>query len=189
MSEKITKQESIGQLGLEVSEDNTEAARRALDTAASLLLRKLPGRLVNQIRGTKVFIDNGLTEGGGVANAEEKTILLDSEKNKLSLQKAEDYLVQEGYLNQGDWTKAIPQQKDEEWSCLTYQTIHEVGHLVDFLAEGESYKRLEGHHSPTKYGESGPVEAFAEAFTYWILDQDIDPEADSIINGLMDSYR
>ncbi len=62
--------------------------------------------------------------------------------------------------------------------------IHESGHILDKRSPGLAYERIEASFSPTKYGRiEGPHEAFAEAFTYWVFDADLNPEAKEIVEA------
>lgn len=164
-------------LHLKISGVNENSCNQALNEALGLLAKKLPPAVKQLVSNTKVVIGDGLIESGGFTNAENKQITLDASKNVLSLQEAENFLIGAGYLNPGDWTKALPLSKNRKWSCLTYQFVHEFGHLIDGLCDGEAYKRLSAQASPTKYGITSASESFAEAFAYWIFELDILSEA------------
>ncbi|MEI7632067.1 MAG: hypothetical protein WCJ60_01970 [bacterium] len=163
--------------GIEIKGMSDEACQRAVNEATEVLSKRLPSYVQKLIFGTEITIANGLIESGGLTKAEEKKIILDATKNALSLQSAEDLLVSAGYLEPGDWTKALPFSKEQPWSCLTYQLVHEFGHLIDGLSSGEPYDRLGTQFSPTKYGETSPSESFAEAFAYWVFELDLEPDA------------
>ncbi len=174
-----------GLFDVEISGISEASCSQALDDAFNLLDKKLPLAVKQLIASTKIIIGSGLIESGGFTNAEERIITLDAGKNALTLQAAEDFLIEAGYLNLGDWTKALPLSKDQKWSCLTYQLVHEVGHLVDGLSSGNAYKRLSTQLSPTKYGAVGTSESFAEAFAHWVFDLDILPEARQAITEIL----
>jgi hypothetical protein len=167
--------------GLEVIGTQNEACQHAISEALEILDNKLPPVVKELVHGSEITIASDLIESGGLTKAEEKKIILDTEKNTLSLQAAENFLVEAGYLRADDWTKALPSLKDHPWSCLTYQLIHEFGHLIDGQSNGKSYERLNTDFSPTKYGETSSLEAFAEAFAYWVLDQSLVPEAQQAV--------
>jgi hypothetical protein len=158
-----------------------EHCQAAINQALELLATKLPGKAVKLLAGTKVTIGSNLTESGGETSAEKKEILLDASKNELSLQEAEDFLVKEGFLDVGDWTSALPKRKNLPWSCLTYQLIHEAGHIFDGQSTGSTYRRLDPRKSPTKYGQKNASEAFAEAFTYWIFGLSLETKTKDIV--------
>lgn len=164
-------------LNIKVSGVGEGLYKHALHQALGVLSEKLSLKIKQLIVGTQIVIGEGLIQSGGLTHAEDKKIILDAAKNALSLQTAEDYLVEGGYLNKGDWTNALPSSKDQKWSCLTYQLIHEFGHLIDGLSIGKPYKRLDSEFSPTKYGKTSSSESFAEAFAYWIFDLETSPEA------------
>lgn len=162
-----------------------EECQRSIDEALWLLSKKLHSKLLDLVDRTEIIITNGLIESGGLTKAEEKKIILDADKNALSLQAAEDFLVEAGFLNLNDWTKSLPDSKDQPWSCLTYQLIHEFGHLIDGLAIGKPYERLSTEFSPTKYGTTSSSEAFAEAFAYWTFDLTVAREAQQAIDTVL----
>ena len=177
-------------LQLKISGVNESSRNLALNEALDLLTKKLPPAVKQLVLNTKVVIGEGLIESGGFTNAENKQITLDAGKNALSLQEAENLLIEAGYLRPGDWTKALPLSKDQKWSCLTYQFVHEFGHLIDGLSDGEAYNRLSVQASPTKYGITSASESFAEAFAYWIFDLDILSEAKlSVFKVLFDKQH
>lgn len=179
---KISDNSLIKQkLNLKITSPKVDSCDQAITYALQLLDKKLPINVKALISGSVIIIANGLTESGGEADAKEKKIILDLEKNKLSLQEAEDFLVQEKILNEGDWTVTLLKNKDKKWSCLTYQLVHEFGHIIDGRQKGDSYNRLKPNLSPTKYGKNSPSEAFSEAFTYWILGSKQQEKADQIV--------
>lgn len=170
-------------LGIEINGIFNEDCQRAVNEAQGRLNKKLPPGIKELIAGTEITIADGQIESGGLTKAEEKKIILDATKNALSLQTAEGFLVEAGYLRLGDWTKALPDIKNQPWTCLTYQLIHEFGHLVDGLSGGKTYERLGTQLSPTKYGETSSSESFAEAFTYWVFELDLKPEARQAVSA------
>lgn len=185
MQQPTLKSKKLGLLDVEISGIKNEDCQEAIEVAIGLLSKKLPPSMQALVKGTEITIADGLIESGGLTKAEDKKIILDATKNTLSLQTAEDFLVEAGYLNKGDWTKALPETKNQEWSCLTYQLIHEFGHLIDGLAGGDSYTRLSQQLSPTKYGSTSSSEAFAEAFAYWVFELDQAPEAQKLITSVL----
>lgn len=130
-----------------------------------------------------IEIADNITESGGEARAEEDRILFDYEKMKLSLQESEDFLVAEGWIEPGDRTRLLPDIKDKPWSSLVYDLVHELAHVIDGKVPGDKYERLDPKLAPTKYGKRNAREAFAEAFTYWVFGQPVDPEAEEVIKG------
>ncbi|MHB1864878.1 MAG: hypothetical protein ACYCPS_01780 [Candidatus Saccharimonadales bacterium] len=159
--------------------------KRAVSFALDILEVKLSSSAKSIINGTIVQIANGLIQSGASTDAEHKKIILDADKNSLSLQEAEDLLVSEGILNPDDWTRALVFVKNEPWSCITYQLIHEFGHIIDGLSKGNKYKRLKPEFSPTKYGKENETEAFSEAFSYWLFDLNMAPEAKQVIASVI----
>ncbi len=148
------------------------AAEPALTRMLDFTLEKLTHRLGNRanqlIGNVTVKIGPGLVDGGGQAIAEESLALLDYEKMKLTLQEAEDSLVQAGIFEPGQRTNVLPNIKDEPWSTIVYELTHEMGHIIG----EQSGVNMDTALSPTKYGRKAPHEAFAEAFTYWVFDID-----------------
>lgn len=124
--------------------------------------------------GLHIKIGDGLTESGGQAFAEENRIIFDRQKSIMSLSEAEAFLVGEGVLNPGDWTKALPSDSvDRQGTCLEYNLIHEMAHILDGQGDGAKYHRIPVTESPTKYGEVKEKECFAECFTHLVLGQEI----------------
>lgn len=136
----------------------------ALDFTLDKLKKRMGERADELLADVTVKIGSGLVEGGGQAVAEENLVLLDLEKMRMTLQASEDFLVQEGYFKPGERTRILPDHKDEPWSTMIYELTHELGHIVGERTGVEFDKSF----SPTKYGQSSPHEAFAEAFTYWV---------------------
>ncbi len=126
---------------------------------------------INALQGVKVKIGEGLVDGGGQAIASERLVLMDYSKMKMSLQESENFLVEKGEFLPGQRTKCLPRQKDESWSTLRYELVHELAHIIDETLPGPMRHRLPRSLSPTLYGKKADHEAFAEAFTYWIYDQ------------------
>jgi hypothetical protein len=174
-------------LGIKVVGVNEPTCMNAVNFALDLLDHKLPASIKKLIHGTEVEIVTGAIESGALTNAEEKKITLDAKKNELSLVEAENLLVKVNILRAGDWVKALTFAKNEPWSCLTYQLVHEFGHLIDGISSGDSYNRLSPKLSPTKYGSTSSSESFAENFAYWIFDLDIDSKASRVIESLLHS--
>ena len=136
-----------------------------------------------------IEIADNITESGGEARAEEDRILFDYEKMKLSLQESEDILVAEGYIEPGERTKVLPDIKDKRWSSLVYDMVHELAHVIDGKMSGDKYERLDPKLAPTKYGKRNAREAFAEAFTYWVFGQPVDPEAERAIKEVLSNEK
>lgn len=127
--------------------------------------------------GLLVKIEDGLTESGGEAHADLNQIVFDRAKNVLSLNNAEQKLVELGILSTGDWTRTSGSNFDpaSPGSCITYNLIHEFAHLIDEQGEGTDYEAFD--KTVTKYGETKPKESLAEAFTHLILGQNIPDES------------
>ncbi len=143
-----------------------QAAQFALD----LIGAKLTPEQLKKLAGVVISVGENLTESGGRADAENNTVVLDKIKNNFSLSEVEPWLVEQGFLNPGDWTKTMAEDSvNSKWSTLTYQLIHELGHIVDGRSVGDKYMRLDPSLSPTKYGSEDASEAFAEAFAHYVL--------------------
>lgn len=166
-------------LKVEYAEGLGDACRGMVDFALGKLETKLDSETLDKLAGVTVKIGPRLTEGGGEAKADENIILLNSDKVKMTLQESENFLVQEGYFEPGERTRTLPDIKDQPWSTLVYELVHEFGHIIG----GEIPTAL----SPTKYGKRAEYEAFCEAFAYWIFDQPIEPEAERKIMELGDN--
>lgn len=146
------------------------------------LLSKKSDKLERLFKDTTITIGDNLIDLGAKANAEKMEIILDAQKNSLSLKDAENFLVSQSILNPGDWTKTFT-QNTEQWSCLIYQLIHEFGHIVDGNVLGEKYHRISVDFSPTKYGNKDESEAFAEIFTYWVFGAKLGNNLSSIVEN------
>lgn len=133
--------------------------------------------LFERCAGLHIKIGDNLTDGGGEAKAKDNLVVLDYNKMSMSLQESEDLLVREGWFNKDERARTLPEIKDEPWSTLVYDAIHEVGHIFDERSPGDKNNRLNLSISPTKYGKEKANEAFPEAFTYFVLKQPLDPEA------------
>lgn len=173
-------------LNLHISGSKDGECQKAIDEAVERLTQALSLKGLKLLMGTEVTIGADIISSGAQTFAEEKRIILDSEKNALTLQEAEDILVSVDVLRRGDWVRALPSEKDTKWSCLTYQLVHEVGHVIDGLTkQGNPYHRLAVEYSPTKYGEVSETEAFAEAFTYTVFGIAIDEQAKSVVDPII----
>ena len=106
---------------------------------------------------------------GSHVDFENKEIVCNSDDAMMSLQQSEDYLVEQGIIESGDTINLLPDIKDQPWSTLTSELVHESGHILDKLSGGDSYSRLDPKFSPTKYGSEEPHEAFAEAFRFYVF--------------------
>jgi len=149
----------------------------AINEAEALLCTKLGKSAKKLLAPLTIKIGDNLTDSGGQAFAEKNLILFDAGKNKMSLQAAEDLLAGHKVLKKGDWTSVLMSSKDKPWSCLTYQLIHELGHIVDGqVDDGNQYRRVDAKGSPTLYGTGKSSEAFAELFTYWVFGAEIAEE-------------
>ncbi len=143
-----------------------QAAQFALD----LIGAKLTPEQLKKLAGVVISVGDDLTDSGGLADAKNNTVVLDKIKNNFSLSEVEPWLVEQGFLNPGDWTKTMAEDSvNSKWSTLTYQLIHELGHIVDGRSVGVKYMRLDPSLSPTKYGSGDASEAFAEAFAHYVL--------------------
>ncbi len=156
---------------VEVQDTISPECRTALDRAIDSLESSLGDKFNEVCGGLTVRIGDNLVDGGGQANAEENLILLDRQKMAMTLQAAEDLLVAMGEFNPGERTAVLTEIKDEPYSCLVYELIHETGHLVDAKLPGEAYGRISPELGLTKYGKKNSWEAFAEVFTYWTAGQ------------------
>ena len=111
-----------------------QAAQFALD----LIGAKLTPEQLKKLAGVVISVGENLTESGGRADAENNTVVLDKIKNNFSLSEVEPWLVEQGFLNPGDWTKTMAEDSvNSKWSTLTYQLIHELGHIVDGRSVGD----------------------------------------------------
>jgi hypothetical protein len=171
-------------LGIKATGINEPDCMSAVIFALNILEDKLPQAQKKLIIGTEVKIVNGVIASGAQTNAAKREIILDADKNALSLKAAEDFLVAAKVLNPDDWSKALKLVKNKPWSCLTYQLIHEFGHIIDGLSPGMPYRRMDINLSPTKYGSINQTESFAEVFTYWVFSLGIDKRAKQILEKL-----
>lgn len=175
------KERVIVEYGFEEAEQ--EVCKAMLGQAFDLLDAKLNDDARNRLTGVKLEIGPGVTEGGGQALVDQNRILLDSDKVRLSLQQSEDFLVQEGYFNPGERTQVFPDIKDEPWSTLVYELVHETAHFFD--------EDMSLDLSPTQYpkakeekdGQPAGHEVFCESYVYWIADAPMDAEAKRIITA------
>lgn len=169
---------------VEYSDGLDDACHEMVGVAFGLLDDKLSNSMKEKLAKITVRIGPALIDGGGEARAEDSLILLDSNKMVLSLQESEDLLVQAGYFNQTERTRVLPELKDQPWSTLVYELVHEFGHIVDYHMPGEPYHRIAPELSPTKYGQKSAHETFAEVFTYWVFNQELPSEAQMILSEL-----
>lgn len=156
---------------VEVQGGASPECKEALDLAVDYLESSLKDRFDVVCGGLTVRIGHNLVDGGGEAKAEENLILLDRQKMAMTLHEVEDLLVAMGEFNPGERTKPLDDIKDNPYSCLVYELVHETGHIADWKLPGSKYNRISPKLSPTKYGKKNSWEAFAELFTYWTFGQ------------------
>lgn len=155
---------------LELSGFDEPGSLQAAQFALDKIGEKLTPEQLEKLAGVVISVGDDLTDSGGRADAENNRVVLDKAKNQLSISVAEALLVEQGFLNPGDWTKTMAEDSvSSKWSTLTYQLIHELGHIVDGRSVGDKYMRLDRSLSPTKYGSEDASEAFAEAFAHYVL--------------------
>lgn len=158
-----------------------ETCRVMVGRAFDLLDAKLNDAARSRLAGVRVVIKPGVIQGGGEARPDENLILLNSDKVRLSLQESEDFLVGEGYFKPGERTQVFPDIKDDPWSTLVYELIHETGHFFD--------EDMPLGLSPTQYPqakeektkEPAGHEVFCESYVYWVTGVSMDAQAESIV--------
>lgn len=188
--ETIVCMQHAGTCSVLVEVDGTPEQQAVLERASEKALQKLDavfgGRFAEAFSG--LHIKFGQYEDGGEAHQEKNEITFDIEKMSMSLADAENHLVEQGVLNPGDWTRTMSEEEAAEpGSCLTYNLVHEVYHLIDERAEDGSWTGIDTSQSPTKYGTTKRNEAGAEAFTYMVFGQPIDPMAQSVVQGRIET--
>jgi hypothetical protein len=138
------------------------------------------GRLAEVANGLRIQIGDGLTKSGGETDTSKNKIIFDRKKMLQSLADAEEFLHE--VLDTGDWTSVMdPEEANRPGSCLEYNIIHEIGHILAQDKNDESsYHRVARSASPTKYGrqpdrfnDKKDHEAFAEGFTYMAYDRPV----------------
>lgn len=177
-------QQVLGQpIAVEIQGEIPNGCREAIDQAVNFLETALEDNFIAVCSGVTVRIGDNLVEGGGEARAEENVILLGRRKMEMSLQKAEDLLVQMEMFEPGERTKTLPYDKDLPFSCLVYEFVHEMGHIADGKLPGPKYRHTNPELSPTKYGKQNEREAFAETFTYRVMGCPQTNAADKVIKA------
>lgn len=150
-----------------------EALNKALNFGIEQVRTKIGSKFSEVISGVEVQVGNNITESGGETDEKQKIIKIDTKKSSMSLRDVEDLLVPQGYYDTGNLTELVPSIADQAYSYSSYNIVHELGHIVG--------GKLPVELSPTRYGRRATNEAFAEAFTYWVYNKPIDPEAETII--------
>lgn len=163
-----------------------EAYRAAIDEGIARLSQFFGGQWPDALSNMKIVVDNGLIEGGALAVPEENKIILDKDKNSMSLSEAERYVMtQTDYeIEEGEMTSLSP-YPDQPFSSATTNIVHESAHILDWKSPGNKYNRLETKYSPSVYGKRGPHEAFAVAFTDYVFGKEIPPEAQLAIKEII----
>lgn len=176
--------ENVSKLPISVTFETelTPSAEHFTNFAFSKMQNKLGDKLFSICDGLEVHIGNNLgIQGGGLAFSKDKKILLEATKNALSLSEVDAVISQDGFIKPGEWARVLSDEKDYPWSSLAYQLIHEVGHVIEGQQMGEDHSAFDPSLSPTTYGQRASNEAFAEAFTYWVLGQSIPQQAETYI--------
>src|ERR1700689_3594637 len=99
MSEPSSEPKHFDLMDLEVIGVEEESCQLSLNKALGILTEKLPPDTKQLTAGTSIVIGNGLIDGGGLTKAEDRKIILDATKNRLSLEEAERFLVSTGFLD------------------------------------------------------------------------------------------
>lgn len=172
MSEEPLKQGFIEVIGLVDSECQT-----AIDYASNALRAKVTPLQMELLQQFKIRFFRSEEKRGSHVDFKKKEIACNRDDAVMSLQQSENYLVEQGVIEPGDTTNLLPDIKDQPWSTLTSELVHECGHVLDMSSGGNAYHRLAPEFSPTKYGSREPHEAFAEAFRFWIFDGELADEA------------
>jgi len=181
-----------GQCSVLVEVDGSAEQQIILESAVKKGLEKLDavfeGRFAELFAGLQIKF--GEYPGGGEAHQAEGLITFDAERMSMSLADAEAYLVDQGQLNPGDWTRTMsPEEAMEPGSCLVYNLVHEAGHLIDDTNPDGSLVGIDTRLSPTKYGSMKPNEAAAEAFTYKVFSVEIQPNAETEITNRIEKKK
>lgn len=185
-----------GHCAILVESNGTPEEQRTVERATERAFKRLNdmfgGRFAEVAGGLHVQIGDGLTESGGETVHGENKIVFDRQKMLLSLADAEQFLPD--VLDPGDWTSVMsPEEAAQPGSCLEYNIIHEVGHLLAQDEDDESsYRRVSSSESPTKYGrqpdrfsDKKDHEAFAECFTYVAYGQPVSEVAQAAVDKLI----
>ncbi|MBI2798014.1 hypothetical protein HYX70_01780 [Candidatus Saccharibacteria bacterium] len=137
----------------------------AVQNATSRLEAVFGTSLDKAMPGLKVYVADGVIEGGGLALGKQNAVIVDRQKGLLSVQDAETTTVELGFLNPGDWTRL----SGESGASLVAETnlVHEVGHILDERVHGHSSTPTFEGEAPTRYGDSAPQEDYAESFLYY----------------------
>ena len=166
-----------------VETSGTPEEQRIIERAAHRALSRLDtlfdGKFAEAFSGLLIKIGDDLTESGGEAFPDKNEIVLDRRKMLLSLLEAEALMPD--VLDQSDWSGVMSEDEaGKPGSCIEYNIINEVGHILDEQAEDRAAHHVNASESPTKYGrqsdqfhEDKDHEAFAEGFTYKAYNQPI----------------
>jgi hypothetical protein len=162
-------------LGELLPDDFTASAR----TATERLQRYFDGLFVQAFSGLTVYFGNNIISGGGETFPDENVIVIDASKGFMSVAEAEAYLVENGVLNEGDWTRVVSTATYAELTIL-----HEVAHLMEARihgAQGRALNEPQLTQAPTKYGRSALNEGYAETFVYDVYGAPINSKLRTIL--------
>ena len=138
--------------------------RHLTQAAFARIEDRFPG-LVSHFPGLTIYFADGVITSGGEALAAQNAIIIDTTKALMTLQHAENYLVELGILNPGDWTALA----DADTIQGELAVVHELGHILEATVhreEGVAFADLRRVDATTKYGQLKAKEDYAEAFVY-----------------------
>jgi hypothetical protein len=174
---------------IEVITCGKEATAEQVQIIANGLNRireKLGDRADKVFADLKVYIASDVVSGGGQALGRENTIIMDSKKMTLGISEVEELLSPTGDYRIGDRSNLVDGNiPDGELSF-----IHELGHILEFRAQGDfdkSFAELNQTEAPTLYGQQNAREDYAESFMYLIYDGKINQSRTRIIESDINS--
>ncbi len=182
MSEEPPRQGSF-----EVFGEVEPECQDAIDFVEQVLRAKLDDQQMAMLRMYKIRFFKSDEDHGAHVDFEHKEIACNRDDAAMSLQESEDFLVGKGIIEPGDTTTLLRSIKDNPWSTLVSELVHEYGHVLDKNSGGAAYRRLDPSLSPTKYGSKESHEAFADAFRIWIFDGKLNDEAKKAVEDVV--YR
>lgn len=159
--------------------ETVESLIPSAQAAVTRLQQTFDGRLTEAFPGLKIYFADGIEKRGGEAFAAENAIIINAADGKMTVAEAEKFLVGEGSLDEGAWTRIVG--PDVTYGEITI--VHELGHLLEVKAhgaEGVAFESLGHDTSPTKYGreadkKDGPNnEDYPESLVYEVYGAGVD---------------
>ena len=131
---------------------------------------KFGPRFGEVFRGLRIYYTNGEIETAGWTYSGANVILMDINKNSMTLSAAEQLLGPHmlNILDEGDWLKVADSHRGAKTITGEITLVHEFAHLLQAKTHT---KFSDTENAPTKYGRTKEWEDYAESFLYYCYDK------------------